>query len=157
MIIRWRDFFYQTQGPLSQDLELVDSSLVRGQVPKKLLPEKIVRSICGFCSTGCCLDIHVKKGEAVNVTPTYEYPVNLGFACPKGWEALAPLKAAAPRINQQKFFPKDLITDITAKADWGMARKIEILKLATKPKRIMVSRNFAVVILLSQNGRLVSR
>ncbi len=29
----------------------------------------------------------------MNLTPTTDYPVNLGMACPKGWEALAPLAA----------------------------------------------------------------
>ena len=49
--------------------------------------------ICGFCSTGCGLNIHLKDGRAVNLTPTTDYPVNLGMACPKGWEALTPLTA----------------------------------------------------------------
>ncbi|MEM1303806.1 MAG: nitrate reductase, partial [Planctomycetota bacterium] len=43
--------------------------------------------------TGCSLRIHLKDGEAVNLTPTTEYPVNLGMACPKGWEALNVLDA----------------------------------------------------------------
>jgi assimilatory nitrate reductase catalytic subunit len=30
---------------------------------------------------------------AVSLTPTRDYPVNLGMACPKGWEALTPLRA----------------------------------------------------------------
>ena len=49
--------------------------------------------VCGFCSTGCSLDIHLRDGEAVNLTPTVGHPVNLGMACPKGWEALAPLRS----------------------------------------------------------------
>ena len=50
--------------------------------------------VCGFCSTGCGLNIHLRDGEAINLTPAADYPVNLGMACPKGWEALAVLKAA---------------------------------------------------------------
>jgi assimilatory nitrate reductase catalytic subunit len=49
--------------------------------------------VCGFCSVGCSLDVNVKEGVAVSLTPTKEYPVNLGMACPKGWEALTPLRA----------------------------------------------------------------
>ncbi len=49
--------------------------------------------VCGFCSVGCSLDVKVKDGVAVSLTPTKEYPVNLGMACPKGWEALTPLRA----------------------------------------------------------------
>jgi anaerobic selenocysteine-containing dehydrogenase len=49
--------------------------------------------VCGYCSVGCSLDVNVKDGVAVSLTPTKEYPVNLGMACPKGWEALTPLRA----------------------------------------------------------------
>ena len=49
--------------------------------------------VCGFCSTGCGLKVHLKDGEAVNLTADPDYPVNLGMACPKGWEALTPLDA----------------------------------------------------------------
>src|SRR5437899_3100734 len=49
--------------------------------------------ICGFCSTGCSLDIHMRDGVGINLTPTTDYPVNRGMACPKGWEALTPLRA----------------------------------------------------------------
>jgi assimilatory nitrate reductase catalytic subunit len=48
--------------------------------------------ICGFCSTGCALEIMLKNGEAIGLMPTTQYPVNLGMACPKGWEALEPLR-----------------------------------------------------------------
>ena len=48
---------------------------------------------CGFCSTGCGLTVHLRDGEAVNLTPSADYPVNLGMACPKGWEALTVLDA----------------------------------------------------------------
>ena len=49
--------------------------------------------VCGYCSTGCSLTVHLKAGEAVGLTPA-DYPVNRGVACPKGWEALAVLEAA---------------------------------------------------------------
>ena len=49
--------------------------------------------VCGFCSTGCSLSVHLKDGAAVNLSPSPDYPVNVGMACPKGWEALAPLKS----------------------------------------------------------------
>src|SRR5918993_187328 len=49
--------------------------------------------VCGFCSVGCSLDVNVADGVAVSLTPTKDYPVNLGMACPKGWEALTPLRA----------------------------------------------------------------
>jgi len=49
--------------------------------------------VCGFCSVGCSLDVNMADGVAVSLTPTPDYPVNLGMACPKGWEALTPLRA----------------------------------------------------------------
>ncbi len=49
--------------------------------------------VCGFCSTGCALTVQLKDGQAVSLTPTPGYPVNRGMACPKGWEALTPLRA----------------------------------------------------------------
>jgi len=63
-------------------------------VPARLAPESTTRMVCVFCSTGCSLDAHLQGGRAVNLTPTAGYPVNLGMACPKGWEALTHLGAA---------------------------------------------------------------
>ncbi len=66
-----------------------------GQVPARMKPAGVAKSICGFCATGCGLKVHLDAdGQAVNLTPDPEYPVNLGMACPKGWEALTPLAAA---------------------------------------------------------------
>jgi assimilatory nitrate reductase catalytic subunit len=74
-----------------------------GKVPVRLKPDAIARSVCGYCSTGCALEVHIKDGVAVNLTPSLDYPVNLGMACPKGWEALTPLTApdrvTAPMIR----------------------------------------------------------
>jgi assimilatory nitrate reductase catalytic subunit len=53
-----------------------------------------VTSICGFCGTGCSLQVHLDaSGQAINLAADPAYPVNLGMACPKGWEALTPLAA----------------------------------------------------------------
>jgi anaerobic selenocysteine-containing dehydrogenase len=65
-----------------------------GQVPARLQPDATTSMVCGFCATGCGLTVHLKNGEAVNLSADTEYPVNLGMACPKGWEALTPLKAS---------------------------------------------------------------
>jgi len=63
--------------------------------------------VCGFCSVGCSLDVHLDDaGEAVKLTPTVNYPVNLGMACPKGWESLTPLaapdRAVAPLVRLER-------------------------------------------------------
>jgi assimilatory nitrate reductase catalytic subunit len=78
-------------GPLTQDLVLQPGKFGLGQVPAELQPDGTTQMVCGFCSTGCSLNIHLREGEAINLTPSVDYPVNLGMACPKGWEALTVL------------------------------------------------------------------
>jgi assimilatory nitrate reductase catalytic subunit len=80
-------------GALTRELVRTPGGFGLGQVPSRLKPEATTSMVCGFCSTGCSLDVHRRDGHAVNLTPTTEYPVNLGMACPKGWEALTPLRA----------------------------------------------------------------
>lgn len=80
-------------GPLTRDLVLEPARFGLGSVPSKLAPDAVTTMTCGFCSTGCGLNVHLRGGEAVNLTPSTEYPVNLGMACPKGWEALTVLKS----------------------------------------------------------------
>jgi anaerobic selenocysteine-containing dehydrogenase len=80
-------------GPLTRELLLKPAAFGLGRVPARLEPDATTTMVCGFCSTGCGLDIHLRDGQAVNLSPTRQYPVNLGMACPKGWEALAPLRA----------------------------------------------------------------
>jgi assimilatory nitrate reductase catalytic subunit len=86
----WRSW----SGPTTEELRLGPGGLGMGKLPARLKPERTVRAICGFCSTGCSLDVHLRDDLAVNLTPTADYPVNLGMACPKGWESLTPLGAS---------------------------------------------------------------
>ncbi len=81
-------------GPLTHDLTLRPGAFGLGQVPSRLQPDDVTDLVCGFCSTGCSLTAHLRQGRAINLTPSTDYPVNSGMACPKGWEALAPLVAA---------------------------------------------------------------
>jgi assimilatory nitrate reductase catalytic subunit len=80
-------------GALTRELVRTPGGFGLGQVPLAKKPDATTSMVCGFCSTGCSLDVHLRDGEAVNLSPTTAYPVNLGMACPKGWEALTPLKA----------------------------------------------------------------
>jgi assimilatory nitrate reductase catalytic subunit len=88
-----RGLLVRKDGPLTRQLVRTPGQFGLGQVPARLAPEATTRMVCGFCSTGCSLDVHLRDGAAVNLSPTTGYPVNLGMACPKGWEALAPLAA----------------------------------------------------------------
>jgi len=81
-------------GPLTRELRLAPGGGELGFVPERLRPDATTTMVCGFCSTGCGLDIHLQRGNAVGLTPSSSFPVNQGMACPKGWEALAVLDAA---------------------------------------------------------------
>ncbi len=81
-------------GHLTRDLLREPGGFGLGQVPARLKPDATAELVCGYCSTGCGLTVHLKAGEPVSLTPAPDYPVNRGTACPKGWEALAVLAAA---------------------------------------------------------------
>jgi assimilatory nitrate reductase catalytic subunit len=83
----------QKQGPLTKELVRGPGGFGLGQVPEARKPDATTTAVCGFCSTGCGLEIHLQKGEAVGLSPARDYSVNFGMACPKGWEALTPLAA----------------------------------------------------------------
>jgi assimilatory nitrate reductase catalytic subunit len=93
-------------GPLTRELVREPGKFGLGQVPSKVAPDATTTMVCGFCSTGCGLKIHLKDGQAVNLSAETDYPVNLGMACPKGWEALTPLsapdRATTPLLRNEK-------------------------------------------------------
>ncbi len=83
----------QVHGPLSDELTLAPARFDLGLTPARLQPDATTTAVCGYCSTGCGLSLHLHEGKAINLTPAADYPVNLGAACAKGWESLAVLKA----------------------------------------------------------------
>ena len=89
-----RTIMRQHDGALTDQLKRTQGGFDLGQVPTRLKPDATTTMICGFCSTGCGLDVHLRDGVAINLSPSRRYPVNLGMACPKGWEALTPLAAS---------------------------------------------------------------
>jgi anaerobic selenocysteine-containing dehydrogenase len=91
-----------------------------------LKPAGTASSICGYCATGCQLKIHLDaNGEAINLTPQAGYPVNLGMACPKGWQALDPLdapdRATTPLLRDA--------TGALLPVDWNTALEVFVSKL----------------------------
>ena len=92
-------------GPLTERLKRETVGGI-GQIPVATLPTEVVETVCGFCSTGCGLWVHRRGDQPVNITPAPGFPVNLGMACPKGWEALAPWKSpdrgVAPLLRATK-------------------------------------------------------
>ena len=94
-------------GPLTKDLLREPGEFGLGQVPAAAKPVAVTESVCGFCATGCNLRIHLDaEGRGINVTPQPNYPVNIGMACPKGWEAMsvldAPDRATDPLLYGEK-------------------------------------------------------
>ncbi|MCE2514572.1 MAG: molybdopterin-dependent oxidoreductase, partial [Acidobacteria bacterium] len=84
---------HERDGRLTRDLLRTPGGFGLGQVPERLKPDATTDMVCGYCSTGCSLTVHLQDGEAVSLTPAADYPVNRGVACPKGWEALSVLAA----------------------------------------------------------------
>ena len=120
---RLPSFMHQRDGHLTRELLLEPGGFGLGQVPAKSKPDATTTMVCGYCSTGCGLNIHLKDGAAVSLTPTTEYPVNLGMACPKGWEALtvldSPDRATQPLLKDAsgKQTPTDWDTALTTFTD----------------------------------------
>ncbi len=111
----------QKSGPLTSELLLRPNDFGLGKLPRNLETDGTTTSVCGFCSTGCQLKLHLHQGEAIGLTPSTDYPVNLGMACPKGWEALSVLdskeRATAPLLKE---FANEPAREIT----WDLAAKI---------------------------------
>jgi assimilatory nitrate reductase catalytic subunit len=110
----------QRDGPLTRELARERAGFGIGQVPKRAKPDATTDVVCGYCSTGCALRVHLRRGEAVGLSPAPNYPVNFGMACPKGWEALAPLaakdRATTPLLRDArgKLQPVDWATALDA-------------------------------------------
>ncbi len=107
-------FLKQHTGPLTRDLVQEPGDFGLGKIPSRLKPSSAATSICGYCATGCQLKIHLDEdGRAINLSPQAGYPVNLGMACPKGWQSLDPLdspdRATTPLLRDEsgKLVPVD--------------------------------------------------
>ena len=87
------------EGPLTRELMQEPAKYGLGRVPSRLVPDQTTTMVCGFCSTGCGLEVLMKDGVATGLKPAIDHPVNIGMACPKGWEALAPLKGPGRAVK----------------------------------------------------------
>lgn len=103
LIERFRGLARARDGQLTRELRREPGRFGLGQLPAAKTPDATTQVVCGFCSTGCGLTVHLRGGRAVNLSPTTDYPVNRGMACPKGWEALtvldAPDRATVPLLR----------------------------------------------------------
>jgi anaerobic selenocysteine-containing dehydrogenase len=67
------------------------------------LDEKIIKTTCALCSSGCGLDVRVVNGKAVKVEGNALHPLNQGVCCLKGQTSLemlySPERIEHPRIQ----------------------------------------------------------
>ena len=63
---------HQKEGVHTRELLREPGRFGLGQVPARLKPDTTTDMVCGYCSTGCSLRIHLKDGEAVNPYPTLQ-------------------------------------------------------------------------------------
>src|SRR5258708_5342308 len=139
--------FRTWEGPLTSELVQTPGAFGLGQVPDRLKPAATVDAVCGFCSTGCSLKIHMnERGEALNLSTNPDYPVNLGMACPKGWEALTALKAV------------DRSTHPVLRNEWGALEPVDweraMIVMTQRLKEIRVKHGAHAVAVLS-TGQIV--
>ena len=97
---------HDSNGPLTRELVLNPSAYGLPSRVDAHDADGVVKSVCGYCSTGCNLNVSMKDGGAVSLSPATHYPVNLGMACPKGWQALdvldAPDRATVPLLRRNR-------------------------------------------------------
>jgi len=102
----FRRLVHDSSGPLTRQLVLNPSAYGLPSRVDAHDADGVVKSVCGYCSTGCNLNISMKDGEAVSLSPATRYPVNLGMACPKGWQALevldAPDRGKVPLLRRNR-------------------------------------------------------
>ncbi|HEV7762672.1 MAG TPA: molybdopterin-dependent oxidoreductase, partial [Acidimicrobiales bacterium] len=55
-----------------------------GPMAASRVPDRWVRTTCGYCSVGCGMLVGVRDGKAVSVKGDPDHPVNEGRLCPKG-------------------------------------------------------------------------
>src|SRR5947209_5446589 len=106
MIQSLSELLLERDGALTREMMLAPGGFGLGKIPARQTPDATTTTICGFCSTGCGLNVHLREGAAIGLTPATDYPVNRGMACPKGWESLsvlnAPDRAVTPLLKSSR-------------------------------------------------------
>lgn len=117
-----------------------------GLMNARAVPEKWVKTTCGYCSVGCGMLIGVRDGKAVSVKGDPDHPVNEGKLCPKGLSEHHTLaaegRALTPLIRSWHGFRR---------ANWPEALDL----FANKVSQIQASHGPDALAILS-TGQLVS-
>jgi len=68
------------------------------------IPEKWIKTTCGYCSVGCGMLLGVSEGKVVSVRGDESHPVNQGLLCPKGlsehYYLTSPDRAISPLLQE---------------------------------------------------------
>jgi anaerobic selenocysteine-containing dehydrogenase len=67
---------------------------IMGHTASRKIPDRWVKTTCGYCSVGCGMFLGVRDGRAVSVRGNADHPVNAGALCPKGLSEHETLAAA---------------------------------------------------------------
>ena len=62
-----------------------------GYMSQGKIPDRWIKTTCGYCSVGCGMDVGVKDDQIVGVRGDLDHPVNRGTLCPKGLSEHVPL------------------------------------------------------------------
>lgn len=95
-----------------------------GVVAESRLPERWVRTTCGYCSVGCGMLIGVRDGAAVAVRGDPDHPVNVGRLCPKGLSEHHTI-AAPGRLQQPLVRPDRGAPLVPARWDDAIGRLVD--------------------------------
>jgi len=79
-----------------------------GYMSQDKIPDRWVKTTCGYCSVGCGMLIGVKDNKAVSVRGDEHHPVNEGKLCPKG---LSEHYAIRIRQDYAKLLPQEFLHD----------------------------------------------
>jgi assimilatory nitrate reductase catalytic subunit len=117
-----------------------------GWMSKSKIPEKWVKTTCGYCSVGCGIHIGVKDGRAISVKGDPDHLASFGKLCPKGLsehESIsAPGRALYPMLKEKGQFRR---------AEWR-----EALDRFSREIRVAVERYGPESVGIISTGQLVT-
>ena len=130
-----------------------------GYTAAEKIPQRWVKTTCGYCSVGCGLLIGVRDNRAVAVRGDDSHPVNQGKLCPKGlaehYSISAPNRARYPLLKQNGVFTRvswDRAIDTLVRRFQGVQQKHGRRSLAVLSTGQLVTEEFYALGKLVQLG-----
>jgi formate dehydrogenase major subunit len=107
--------------------ETAISSHTRGMTPRTRDADRVVPSICPYCSVGCSQLIYVKDGQIIDIEGNPHSPINGGTLCPKG-AATFGLLVNPSRVTKVKYRAPYSDHWEEKPLDWAMERIAQRVK-----------------------------